>query len=155
MSQNLAIRSLKKTDISEILEIQDETNLSFWSREDYEKEAEKKDSICKVAVLESKIIGFAVVRLLLGLDQNFETAEICNIAVKKDLQGKKTGQKLFDEIIRELEKIDVSEIWLEVRESNLQAINFYKRNDFKLKSVRKNYYKNPTENALILKQLNN
>ena len=48
------------------------------------------------------------------------------------------------------------DIFLEVRESNQVAINFYKKNKFKEISVRKNYYSEPNENAIIMKlEVNN
>ena len=39
---------------------------------------------------------------------------------------------------------------LEVRESNMPAIRFYEKFDFKRVGLRKNYYKNPMENALLM-----
>ena len=43
----------------------------------------------------------------------------------------------------------VKEVFLEVRKSNLEAINFYKKYNFKQIGVRKDYYKDPIENALV------
>ena len=52
--------------------------------------------------------------------------------------------------------IRIKNIFLEVRESNQTAINFYKKNKFKEISIRKNYYSKPTENAIIMKlEVNN
>ena len=48
------------------------------------------------------------------------------------------------------------DIFLEVRESNQVAINFYKKNKFNQISIRKNYYSEPNENAIIMKlEVNN
>lgn len=143
------IRLLEKNDIGEILKIQNESGLSFWSAADYEKEIEKSDSICKVAVKENKIIGFIIVHLLAG-ERLFESAEIYNIAVKEKFRRKGTGQKLFDETICDLKNQNISEVWLEVRKSNENAIKFYRKNGFVKQSERKNYYQDPREDALIL-----
>ena len=56
-----------------------------------------------------------------------------------------------NKIIYNLDKIKTKDIFLEVRESNKVAINFYKKNNFKEISIRKNYYSEPTENAIIMK----
>ena len=45
----------------------------------------------------------------------------------------------------------MKDIFLEVRESNQVAINFYKKNNFKQISIRKGYYSDPTEDAIIMK----
>jgi ribosomal-protein-alanine N-acetyltransferase len=153
----IRICSLKKDDINDVLEIQKECGLSFWSRLDYLKEIEREDSIAKTAEFENEqVIGFAIVRLLLNShisenDPVYFAAEIYNIAVKESFQKKKIGQKIFDEIINELKAKGVSEIWLEVRKSNIKAQNFYRKNGFTEHSVRKNYYKNPLEDALVMK----
>jgi len=55
-----------------------------------------------------------------------------------------------------LDKIKTKDIFLEVRESNKKAINFYKKNNFKQISIRKGYYSDPTEDAIIMKmEVNN
>ncbi len=146
--------------IDEILEIQTETDLSFWSKNDYLGEHERPDSIFKVAqTADEKINGFALVRLLIGdtTDSNtsFDSAEILNIAVRYSLQKIGVGQMIFDEIERELGRKNIREIWLEVRQSNANAINFYLKNNVKIQYERKNYYRDPVENALVLQRLMN
>lgn len=144
-------------DINDVLEIQNECSLSSWTRLDYKKEIENKDSIKKVAISDDgKIIGFAVVRLLLDSNDSemlYGSSEIYNIALRKSFQNRGIGQKIFDKIISDLIEKDISEVWLEVRQSNIKAVNFYKKNGFLKHSVRKNYYKNPSEDALIMKLL--
>lgn len=150
--QKIAVINFEGKHIDEILQIQAETGLSVWSKKDYVAETEKKDSIFKIVRdANGKIIGFALVRLLVG-DSNdaFDSSEILNIAVRNSFQNTGIGQLIFDEILNELNEKNIKEIWLEVRESNLKAIAFYQKNKFVKKFERKNYYTNPTENALIL-----
>ena len=157
LSQNIQILNFEARYADEILEIQIETGLSVWSKNDYTSELEREDSIFKIAqTTEGKIIGFALVRLLIGNSNlentSFDSSEILNIAVRDSLQDKGIGQMLFDEILLELERKNISEIWLEVRKSNLKAISFYQKNSFEIQFERKNYYTDPTENALILQR---
>lgn len=141
----------------EILQIQSETNLSVWSKNDYLSELERDDSIFKIArTNEAKIIGFALLRLLIGNSNtaniSFDSSEILNIAVRDSFQKRGVGQMIFDEILRALKEKNIKEIWLEVRASNANAIAFYRKNGFEKQFERKNYYQKPTESALIFRR---
>ncbi len=84
-----------------------------------------------------KIISYLIV-----LD-SLDSYDILKIAVREDYRGKNIATKL-------LEKISDRNIFLEVRMSNLRAINFYKKNNFIKISERKNYYKDNNEDAVLL-----
>ena len=163
LSENVIIFDFDAKFADDVLEIQTECGLSIWSKKDYLSELERTDSIFKVAqAADGKIIGFALARLLVGADaQNdseiikFNSSEIFNIAVRESFQHKGIGQSIFDEILCELERKNISEIWLEVRKSNANAISFYQKNSFVMQFERKNYYSNPSENACVLQRLIN
>lgn len=154
------IIDFEKKYADDILQIQAETGLSFWSKNDYLNELERSDSIFKIAQNSNKkIIGFALVRLLIGNSNvsnvSFDSSEILNISVRNSFQKLGTGQMIFDETLNALKQKNISEIWLEVRESNAKAISFYRKNDFEMQFERKNYYSNPAENALVFRRLLN
>ncbi len=145
---DIEISPMTENEINEVLEIQKECGLTPWNEQDYLKEIYRKDSIAKAAKSENgRTIGFVIVRLFINSDNLFDKAEIQNIAVRKNFQRKGIAQKIFDKILNELRDKKISEVWLEVRESNEKAINFYEKNGFRQQSVRKNYYQNPLENA--------
>ncbi len=157
-TENIGICEMDERDLGHVLQIQNESNLSRWKSADYANEIGNRDSIKKVAKLnDGQVVGFAVVRLLSGSAETelYDSSEIYNIAISKTFQGKGIGQKLFDWILDELKIKHVTEVWLEVRESNKKAIEFYKRNGFIESFMRKNYYNKPKENAYILKLLLN
>lgn len=156
--ENIKITDFEAKNIDDILNIQAETNLSFWSKSDYLNELERDDSIFKIARnSDEKIIGFALVRLLIGNSDasnlSFDSSEILNIAVLNSFQKKGVGQMILDEILRSLKEKNIREIWLEVRASNAKAIGFYQKNGFEMQFERKKYYQNPIENALIFRSL--
>ena len=94
-------------------------------------------------IIDNKVCGYLMV-----LD-SIDVYEILSIATIKEYRSKGIAQELLD-------KIKTKDIFLEVRESNQVAINFYKKNKFKEISVRKNYYSEPNENAIIMKlEVNN
>ena len=165
--QKIVVLDFESKFADEVLAIQAETNLSIWSKDDYLGELKRPDSIFKIAqVADGKIVGFALVRLLINSNASsskssndlqiaYDSSEILNIAVRCSFQNSGVGQMIFDEILRELKNRNIGEIWLEVRKSNANAINFYCKNNFEMQFERKNYYTNPTENACVYRHLLN
>ena len=101
------------------------------------------NSFIYIYLIDSKVCGYLIV-----LD-SIDVYEILAIATIEEYRNKGIAQEL-------LAKIRIKNIFLEVRESNQTAINFYKKNKFKEISIRKNYYSKPNENAIIMKlEVNN
>ena len=101
------------------------------------------NSFIYIYLIKDKVCGYLMV-----LD-SIDVYEVLAIATIEEYRNKGIAQKL-------LNKIKIKNIFLEVRESNQTAINFYKKNKFKEISIRKNYYSEPTENAIIMKlEVNN
>ena len=96
------------------------------------------NSFIYVYLIDDKVCGYLMI-----LD-SIDVYEILAIAAVEEYRNKGIAQELLD-------KIKTKDIFLEVRESNQTAINFYKKNKFKEISIRKNYYSEPTENAIIMK----
>ncbi len=153
-STEIEVLEMTYRDVADALLIEKENNLSHWSDESYIAEIKSKDSIALSIKFNGKLAGFIIARLIKtdqSIKQNYE-AEILNIAITKSLQNKGLGQTLLDRFFMKTESRGISEIWLEVRETNLKAFSFYKKNGFSVQFERKNYYSNPTENALIMKK---
>ena len=101
------------------------------------------NSFIYIYLIDNQVCGYLMV-----LD-SIDVYEILAIATIEEYRNKGIAQELLD-------KIKTKDIFLEVRESNQVAINFYKKNKFKEISVRKNYYSEPNENAIIMKlEVNN
>lgn len=86
----------------------------------------------------------------LSLYEALDEGYINNIAVLKDFRRQGIGKALLKEIINYAVLKKLSFISLEVRVSNTPAKNLYSSFGFKEEGRRKNYYKNPTEDAIIL-----
>ncbi len=91
-----------------------------------------------------KIIGW--LKYTLAADE----AQIDDLYIIEENRNQGLGQKLLKIFLSELDK-KYSQVILEVRVSNLSAIAIYKKNGFKLLSIRKNYYSAPREDALVMK----
>ena len=101
------------------------------------------NSFIYIYLIDNQVCGYLMV-----LD-SIDVYEILAIATVEEYRNKGIAQELLD-------KIKMKDIFLEVRESNQVAINFYKKNKFNQISIRKNYYSEPNENAIIMKlEVNN
>lgn len=74
--------------------------------------------------------------------------EIINFVVDKAYQRQGIGTKLLNEI---MEITSAKRIILDVRDTNIQGINFYTKNGFTPVNIRKNYYKNG-DNAVVMER---
>lgn len=141
---------IKKLTINDVDYIEQIFNLekdifknSAFSKESTENLVKADNSFIYAYLINEKVCGYLMV-----LD-SIDVYEILAIATVEEYRNKGIAQELLD-------KIKTKDIFLEVRESNEKAINFYKKNDFKQISIRKGYYSDPTEDAIIMKmEVNN
>jgi len=137
------LNEVKKEDIKIISEL--ENNLfskEAWSYLQLLKEFENKFSKIWILKVEEKVIGYLIFRKI------EPEIEILRIGIKKEYQRKGAGTEFIKNLIEFAKKEKISKIFLEVKASNLQAFNFYKKLGFKEIYRRKNYYNN--EDALIM-----
>ncbi len=119
-----------------------------WSQEDFEKEiAQNHVALYVIAEVEGKVIGHAGVWIV--VDQGF----ITNIAVRPTFRRQKIGGSLLKHMLEDSIKKGVTEHTLEVRASNQGAINLYEKFDFKAVNIRKKYYENNGEDAIIMNRI--
>ena len=136
---------IKKLTINDVDYIEQIFNLekdifknSAFSKESTENLVKADNSFIYAYLVDEKVCGYLMV-----LD-SIDVYEILAIATVEEYRNKGIAQELLD-------KIKTKDIFLEVRKSNKKAINFYKKNNFKQISIRKGYYSDPTEDAIIMK----
>lgn len=151
-NDEIKIIEMKPQDISTIKMIEAEGGLSIWNEKGYLREIERTDSHAKIIKFKGQISGFILARLITKqTEKSFNSAEIFNIAVEKKQRKKGFGSLMLKNLIDICRTNDISEIWLEVRKSNRSAHCFYSKYGFEVIAERKNYYTNPSEDALIMK----
>lgn len=91
-----------------------------------------------------KIVAFG------GFWQILDEAHICNVAVHPDYRGVGLGDRIVGAMIEKTKELQISEMTLEVRASNEPAKKLYGKYGFKLGGVRKEYYSDNREDALIM-----
>ncbi|OHE55513.1 MAG: ribosomal-protein-alanine N-acetyltransferase [Thermodesulfovibrio sp. RBG_19FT_COMBO_42_12] len=140
----LIIRDMQEDDIPAILKIEQISFSTPWSKESFLNEIYKKYAFSKVAVFEGNIIGYICTNYLL------HESHILNLAVHPDFWRRGVATILMNESIRELKEKGCVFMYLEVRISNTGAQRFYERFGFKIETIRKKYYGNPDEDALLM-----
>ena len=140
----ITFRKMIPEDAEQVAEIDFKSFSVPWKMTDYWKYSQEKNIEAVVGEIEKKIIAYAAAFV------SFEEAEVFKIAVEPKLRGRGFGTKIFSELIEVCKLRGAKAITLEVRPSNIAAVKMYE--SFGLKSVgrRKNYYTNPTEDALIM-----
>jgi ribosomal-protein-alanine N-acetyltransferase len=130
-------------DLKEAYKIECEVNPSPWKYETFLSSFEvgHKGLICKH---DSEIIGFIIFSPI-----NPE-AHILSISVTKKIQSKGVGSLLLQSMLDQCAAMNYKKIFLEVRTSNLQAINFYQKFGFSKDAIRDNYYTDNSEDALLM-----
>ena len=77
--------------------------------------------------------------------------EIFNVAVAPEFRRKGIADALIKKFIEAVRQKETQVIFLEVRTSNLGAINLYEKNGFVFCGIRKDYYTDPKENAILMR----
>ena len=139
----IKIEKMNKIHLMEIKDKLSEEFDNFWNIEILEKELENPLSEYIVAILENEIVGFA------GIWKPIDEAHITNIVTRKDKRRNSIGTKMLEKLIEMSKENNLNCITLEVNEHNENAINLYKKFDFKEVGRRKNYYNN-TDDAIIM-----
>lgn len=145
LDHKLSIRKMIKEDIEQVYQIE---LLSFsvpWSKESLLYELEQ-NLFAKYIVVESEgqIIGYC------GLWVIMEDAQITNIAVHPDYRGLNIGESLLKFAVQLSKEMKAKRITLEVRVSNHVAQSLYKKVGFVTGGIRKRYYTDNQEDALIM-----
>lgn len=90
------------------------------------------------------LVGYAV------CSSAADEGEILNLAVTEEARGAGTGTALLDASLAWLAGRGAARVYLEVRRSNVAAIAMYHRAGFATVSVRKDYYRMPAEDAVVM-----
>lgn len=141
----ITIDWMKEEDIDEVLNI---SSLSFsvsWSKESYIQELSNPVAKYFIAKLNEKVVGFAGTWIIL------DEAHITNIAVHPNCRKQGIASKLLNELIYYCKNERACTAFtLEVRSSNKAARALYEKHNFKQDGIRKGYYEDNKEDAIIM-----
>ena len=138
------IRPASLDDIDSIVGIENSTNLMPWTKSQFISSMEV-GHYSTVLEYDDAIIGFAIYSPVIP------ESHLLNIAIDPAYHRQGLGDKLLKHVILQNKAVGVKVITLEVRVSNLFAINLYEKNGFYKDAIRKNYYSGPEkEDALLM-----
>ena len=141
----IEIRPFAPDDLEQVYEIELDSFSIPWTKEDLYKDTVLNDmSVYLVATHENNIIGYA------GMWHVVNEGHITNIAVSLPYRKMGVGQRLIEGLERIACQREMIGITLEVRMNNAQAQRLYMRNGYKVEGIRKNYYADTKEDALIM-----
>ena len=141
----IEIISMQKEHLDDVYKIEENAFSIPWSKKELEKDAFlNKLSIYLVALYNNEIVGYV------GMWHVVNEGHITNIAVKNEYRNQGIGDKLIKELINIAKEKEMIGITLEVRMNNLSAQKLYSKNGFKVEGIRKNYYKDTREDAIIM-----
>lgn len=130
-------------DIPDVLRIEQESFPCPWTEYDFRLSMEER-GYSVVAKINGKPIGYGV-SWIVGSELH-----IGNLAVAKAHRAKGYGEAILIWLLDEAEKRGLKMITLEVRMSNQIAQNLYRKHGFFEIAIRRNYYRNPREDALVM-----
>lgn len=131
--------------IRQIFNIETDAFALPWSFASIKKDVlENELSLYIVGLVEDKVISYA------GFWRVLDEAYIMNIAVVHHYRNKGIGGAMLNELLNIAKNKGVKSISLEVRENNSPAIRMYKNAGFNIKGMRKGYYTDTGENALLM-----
>ena len=142
----MQIRRMSEEDIAAVVKLEQQIFSSPWSKASIEKAYQLEENIYLVAEAEGIIAGYC------GIWTSFETADLCNIAVNPDYRRKGIAGEILEQAFQLCQQRRIEQMLLEVRESNEPAIVLYEKYHFEKIDIRKGYYRNPTENAIIMQR---
>ncbi|MBQ8039775.1 MAG: ribosomal protein S18-alanine N-acetyltransferase [Lachnospiraceae bacterium] len=139
----MIFRRMTETDLDKVTEMENEIFSTPWSKTNFEESLRQSYSRFFVAVLDD-IVGYCGVHNLGG------DGEITNVAVDGKYRGRGIAYEMLCYAMEETQKEGVGAFTLEVRVSNTPAVKLYEKLGFENCGVRKNFYENPTEDAIIM-----
>ena len=117
-----------------------------WSENSVASELKNKLALWLVAEEGDQVVGY------IGSQTCGDETDMMNVAVNPDFRRKGAAETLVNALVEELKAMESRSLTLEVRASNAPAIALYRKLDFAEIGRRKNYYRNPKEDALILRK---
>ncbi|MDR0922732.1 MAG: ribosomal protein S18-alanine N-acetyltransferase [Hungatella sp.] len=138
------VHEMRPEDVTGVTEIERLCFSDPWPLESVKKGLESSLDTWLVLEEEGDVLGYCVFRVIAG------EGELLRIAVLPAYRGRGLSKKLMDRLVEYSRKNGVTSLSLEVRESNKKARNLYRSYGFEEETIRKNYYLNPCENAVIM-----
>ena len=142
----MIIENMTAAHVSQIAELEKLCFSDPWSEKSIETELSCRLSVWLVALEGEQVVGYV------GSQTVIDESDMMNIAVHPDFRRRGIAEALVAELEAALRQRGSRALTLEVRDSNAPAIALYEKLGFAQIGLRKNYYRNPKEDARILRK---
>ena len=142
----MTIEQMTSAHVSQIAELEKLCFSDPWSEKSIETELTCRLSLWFVALEGERVVGYV------GSQTVIDESDMMNIAVHPDFRRKGIAEALIATLEEALREKGSLALTLEVRASNVPAISLYEKLGFIQAGIRKNYYRNPKEDARILRK---
>ncbi len=138
------VRGVRYDDLDQITEIERICFSLPWSKGSFEKELHNELAYYQCAEESGKIMGY------MGMWRILDECHITNVAVLPEYRKRGIASMLINKMVEICKCSEIQSMTLEVRESNMPAINLYEKFDFVSAGKRPRYYSKPVEDAIIM-----
>lgn len=143
MTENTVITDMDAIGARKAAELEKRCFSSPWELEEYEKSRQREDFSCLCAYTDGEFSGFLMAFHVL------DECHLLDIATEEKFRRRGIGAALICELMKRAGEKDGSVIYLEVREKNQAARGLYEKLGFVPVGKRKDYYKYPTDDAVL------
>jgi len=140
----LSLRLLREEDLDSVMALEEVCFSSHWSREAMQSELGNACAFYVVGEENGRIVGYGGEWIIM------DEAHITTIAVDPDRRGQRFGERLLIALLQEARYRGARRATLEVRISNEPAVRLYRKYGFDSVAIRRKYYQDNDEDALIM-----
>lgn len=142
---DVKVRHMNILDIDDVMNVETQCFKIAWSKESFEYEIkENNKALYVIAEYQGTVLGYA------GLWKILDEGHITNIAVLQDFRKNGIATLMLTTLLDLAQKDSVNSFTLEVKKTNDVAINLYQNLGFRACGVRKGYYKDTNDDAIIM-----
>lgn len=142
----MEIRLMQEEDVAQLVELEKVCFHDPWSVSAFCSELKNPLSLWLVAVDGNTVAGYVGSQTVMG------ESDMMNVAVSPCYRRQGIAQQLIMELMKKLGERHSHSLTLEVRQSNASAISLYRKLGFVQVGCRPRYYRNPKEDALIMRK---
>lgn len=143
--QKLIIRKMQPEDVPAIAALEAACFSEPWSEQAFLDALKQPEALMMTAIgMGNNPMGYC------GIYLSADEGEITNVAVHPDHRKQGIADAILTEVLSKAQKRGAQIIYLEVRERNIPAQKLYEKHGFVSCGIRKNFYRKPTEHAIVM-----
>lgn len=147
IAEEISIKRMTRNDVPEVYQLEVSCFADPWDLDSYYGEADNYSALYFVARKSEIALGYC------GMWVIVDEAHIVTLAVSPHYRRHGLGRKMLNILLGEAQKLQVTTITLEVRVGNIAARELYQHAGFSIVGIRKNYYPDNNEDALVMEAL--